>query len=248
MKGYRKSTDEEDRKGTGIPGFDELIEGGFPDRSLNLISGPPGSGKSLLSMQFIYNGAKKGSEPGIYITLEESRENMLRATKRYGIDLESQEDKGLLHLVDMGRMRTECSASEELEWGLVSFDTLQDFLKKHVSFSNAKRLVVDSLTAIGVYYPNHEILRRELFKFSRFLKSSGITTVIISETVEERDSRYNIEEFIADSLIKLDYESLSGEYRRTLTVKKMRFTKHDPLTHPFLIMDNGIEVSPDEVI
>ena len=243
-----RKTGSEPRKATGIPGMDELMEGGFPERTLNLVTGPPGSAKSLLGLQFVYNGAKKESEPGIYLTLEEGRDNMLRALKRYNMDLESYEDQGLIHLVDLGMMRIECSTAEELEWGLVSFNTLRDFLKNHVSFSRAKRLVLDSLTAIGIYYKNSEIMRRELFKFSRFLKSSGITTLIISETLDEGDSRYGIEEFIADSLIRLDYENQMGEYRRMLTVKKMRFTKHDPLKHPFLIMENGIEVSPDEVI
>jgi KaiC/GvpD/RAD55 family RecA-like ATPase len=108
--------------------------------------------------------------------------------------------------------------------------------------------VIDSITAVGIYYKTADLLRRELFKFSRFLKESGITTIIISETIEGRESRYGIEEFVADSLIRLDYESTEGEYRRTVTIRKMRFTKHDPLKHPFLIMDNGIEISPDEVI
>jgi KaiC/GvpD/RAD55 family RecA-like ATPase len=107
---------------------------------------------------------------------------------------------------------------------------------------------LDSITAAGIYYSSGEEMRRELFRFSRFLRDSGITSIMISETVDGKDSRYGIEEFIADSFIRLDYESTTGEYRRTLTVRKMRFTKHDPLKHPFLIMENGIEVSPDEVI
>ncbi len=237
-----------DRKGTHIPGLDELIKGGLPDGTINLITGPPGSAKSLFGIEYIYNGAKFDDEPGIYITLEESRDSILRASKIYGIDIESYEKDGKIYLVDLGKMRMECTTSEELEWGLASFETLQDFLKNHLSFSGAKRLVLDSVTAIGMYYKSNELFRRELFKFSRFLREANITTVLISEVTGGSDTRYGIEEFISDSLIKLDYESDSGEYRRTLTVKKMRFTKHDPLKHPFLIMDNGIEISPDEII
>ncbi|MFO8050907.1 MAG: ATPase domain-containing protein [Thermoplasmatota archaeon] len=236
------------RISTHIPGLDELINGGFPDRTINLITGPPGSAKSLFGMQYIYNGARHEDEPGIYLTLEESRDSILRAASSFGIDMETFEKEGKNYLIDLGKMRVECSSAEELEWGLASFETLQDFLKNHISFSGAKRLVLDSVTAVGVYYKSNELLRRELFKFTRFLKEANITTLLISEVIGGGDSRYGIEEFVADSLIKLDYESTSGEYRRTLTVKKMRFTKHDPLKHPFLIMENGIEVSPDEVI
>lgn len=236
------------RKATHVPGLDELIGGGLPDGTINLVTGPPGSAKSLFGMQYIHNGAVMENEPGIYLTLEESRESILRAAGSFGLDLASLEKEGRIYLTDLGKMRVECTTAEELEWGLASFETIQDFLKNHISFSGAKRLVLDSITAAGVYYKSNELFRRELFKFARFLKSSGITSIVISEVTSTGDTRYGIEEFIADSLIKLDYESTEGEYRRTLTVKKMRFTKHDPLKHPFLIMDNGIEVSPDEVI
>lgn len=237
-----------DRVTTYIPGLDELIENGFPRATINLLSGPPGSAKSLFGLQYVYNGAKYASEPGIYMSLEESRTNLIRAASAYGMDLESMEQAGKLFIVDLGKMRMESSSIEELDWSLVSFETLQDFLKNHLNFSKAKRLVLDSITAAGIYYSSNEQMRRELFRFSRFLRDSDITSVIISETLEGRESRYGIEEFIADSFVRLDYESTTGEYRRTLTVRKMRFTKHDPLKHPFLIMENGIEVSPDEVI
>ncbi|MFW3146885.1 MAG: ATPase domain-containing protein [Thermoplasmatota archaeon] len=236
------------RSPTHIPGLDELMNGGFPKGTINLIAGPPGSAKSLMGMHYIHNGAMFEDEPGIYLSLEESRDSILRAAASYGMNLESHEKEGKLYLIDLGKMRIECTSAEELEWGLASFETLQDLLKNHLSFSGSKRLVLDSVTAVGLYYKTPDLLRRELFKFSRFLKDSGITAIIISEIPEEGDSSYGMEEFISDSLIKLDYESTTGEYRRTLTIKKMRFTKHDPLKHPFLIMENGIEVSPDEVI
>lgn len=237
-----------DRKETYIPGLDELIGGGFPEGTLNLLTGPPGSAKSLFGIHYAYFGARNGNDPTIYLTLEESKDSILRAARTYGMDLEDPNLEGRSYLVDLGKMRAECTTAEELDWGLASFETLQDFLKNHISFSKARRLVIDSITAVGVYYSSSEIFRRELFKFARFLKDSGMTSLLISETGDAGTSRYGNEEFVADSLIKLDYESMSGEYRRTVTVKKMRFTKHDPLKHPFLIMENGIEVSTDEVI
>ncbi|MGA1866714.1 MAG: ATPase domain-containing protein [Thermoplasmatota archaeon] len=236
------------RKATNIPGMDELISGGFPEGTINLITGPPGSGKSLFAMEFIHNGARFDNEPGILISLEESRDSIIRAASGYDIDLTSLEKEGKTYLIDLGRMRVECSASEELEWGLASFETLKDLIQNYISFSGAKRLVLDSVTAIEIYYSTSELFRRELFKFSRFLRHSGITTIIVSENNIGYSIGYGVEGFVADSLIEMDYEITAGEYHRTLTVKKMRFTKHDPLKHPFLIMENGIEVSSDEVL
>jgi KaiC/GvpD/RAD55 family RecA-like ATPase len=237
-----------ERKGTSIPGLDELMNGGFPIGSINLVSGPTGSAKSLMGIHYINNGALYEGEVGIYLTLEESRESIIKAASSYGMDLETLEREGKVFIIDLGKIRMECSTKDELEWGLASFETLQDFLSNHISFSKATRLVIDSATAVAVYYQTDEMMRREFFRFARFLKSSDLTSMIISEVTGDNDSRYGIEEFVADSLIKLDYESTQGEYRRTVTIKKMRFTKHDPLKHPFLIMENGIEVSPDEVI
>ena len=237
-----------DRSPTFIPGMDELIENGFPNSSINLISGPPGSAKSLFGIHYIHNGAKYTNEPGIFLSLEESRSNILKAARSYDIDLEAMEREGRIYIVDLGRLRMESSSSEEMDWKLVSFENLQDFIGNHLRSSHAVRLVIDSITAAGIYYSTEDQMRRELFRFCRFLRDSGITTILISETVDNRDTRYGIEEFISDSFIRLDYESTSGEYRRTITVRKMRFTKHDPMKHPFLIVENGIEVSPDEVI
>lgn len=232
----------------GIPGFDELTEGGLPENTVNLISGPTGSAKTLFGFQYVYNGARRFNDTGIYLTLEESRGNIERAMKNYDMSVEDLEKDKKLFIIDMGKLRSECEIDEELEWNLISFKTLTEFLESHLKFSNAKRLTIDSLTALGLYYPSIEELRREMFKFSRFLKEKNLTSVLITETIDDHPTRYGIEEFIADSLISLGYENVEGEYRRTLTIRKMRFTKHDPLKHPFLIMSSGMEISPDEVL
>ncbi|MBN1540103.1 MAG: hypothetical protein JW939_08160 [Candidatus Thermoplasmatota archaeon] len=236
------------RKATYIPGMDELMNGGFPEGTINLITGPPGSAKSLFGIEYIHNGARFDNEPGMLISLEESRDSMIRAARSFDLDLRSLEKEDRIYLIDLGRMRVECSASEELEWGLASFDTLKNLIQNQITLSGAKRLVLDSVTAMAIYYSSSELFRRELLKFSRFLRDAGITTILISEADIGACPGYGIEGFVADSMIEMDYMVTAGEYHRTLTVRKMRFTKHDPLKHPFLIMENGIEVSPDEVM
>ncbi len=236
------------RKPTGISGLDSLISGGFAEDTVNLVSGPAGSAKSLMGMQFIYTGVKDHGETGIYITLEEPRVNILRAMDAYGMELEKYEQEGKLILLDLGEVRRRASVSEEE--GVVGFEALQDLLSNLLNFSGAKRVAIDSVTAVGLYYEDSPgKLRRELFKFAAFLKEKSITTLLVTESVEgEQLTRYGIEQFIADSFIVLGLEDVKGELRRTLTVRKMRFTKHDTTKHPLLITNTGITVSAESKV
>ena len=233
---------------TGIEGLDELAGGGFPGETVNLLSGPAGSAKSLFGMQYVHNGAVEHDDVGIFITLEESRDNVLRAAKSYGMDLEALEKTGKLHLLDFGEIRADVDMDSEKELGIVSFKNLRDFLTKLIQKTGANRLVIDSISAIGLYYSNMEELRRELFAFCRFLKSQKVTSLLITEAVENQKTRFDVEQFVADSIISLGYENIDGEYRRTITIYKMRFTKHEPYKHPFLITKTGIEIDSEEII
>ncbi|MEW5937887.1 MAG: ATPase domain-containing protein [Candidatus Thermoplasmatota archaeon] len=233
---------------TGIHGFDELIGGGLPERSVSLVSGPAGSAKSLLAMQFIYNGVKDYGEPGIFITLEESRDNILRAMSSYGIEIERYEKDGKLVLLDMGEIRRRCNLAEDV--AVVGFEALSDLLDNLLNLTRAKRLSLDSLTAVGLHYEDSPgILRRELFKFASILREKEVTSLLVTESIEGGAlTRYGIEQFIADAFVVLGLEEVKGELRRTLTVRKMRFTKHDTTKHPILIGPAGINVSAESKV
>jgi circadian clock protein KaiC len=233
---------------TGIPGLDELISGGFAEKTVNLVSGPAGSAKSLTAIQYIYNGVKDKDETGIYITLEEPRENVIRAMDVYGMDITKYESDGKMILLDLGEVRRRLESSEEE--GIVGFEGLVKLLQNLLEFTGAKRLAVDSLTAVGLYYEDSPgRLRRELFKFAGFLKESNVTTLLITESLEGQQlTRYGIEQFVADSFIVLGLEDVKGELRRTITVRKMRFTKHDTMKHPMLITSSGINISAESKV
>lgn len=229
-----------ERVPTGIKGLDQLIAGGFPKQSLNLISGPAGSGKSLFALQYLWNGAREHGEVGAYIALEESRVSVERAAANFGLVL-SGEVTGKLHLVDLGEIRGSGGGS------VIGFRELKDFLGAFLASTHATRLVIDSLPVVGLYYRTPEDLREELFAFARFLRQQAVTPLLITESLEDGAlTRYGVEQFVADSFIVLNMEKVKGELRRTVTVRKMRFTRHDTGTHPFFITAHGIEVSPDE--
>jgi circadian clock protein KaiC len=233
---------------TGIVGLDNLIEGGFAKDTVNLVVGPPGSGKTLFAAQFIYNGAKFYDEKGVFLALEESRDNVLRAISNFSPDFESMVNEGQINLIDFGEIRKSCDTEEELKGEIASLSTIQKFLNNYIDTSGAKRVVVDSLSAISLYYPMMNNMRRELFRFARFLKDKGVTSVLVSELVSNDGRNFNVEQFVSDSVIMLGYENVNNEFRRTVTVYKMRFTKHDPYKHPFRISKEGIEVWPKEQI
>ncbi len=233
---------------TGITGLDTLIEGGFAKDTFNLVVGPPGSGKTLFGAQFIYNGAKFYDEKGVFLALEESRDNVLRAITNFSPDFGDMLDEGKINLIDFGEIRKSCDTEEELKGEIASLSTIQKFLNNYIDTSGAKRVVVDSLSAISLYYPMMNNMRRELFRFARFLKDKGVTSVLVSELITNNDRKFNVEQFVSDSVIVLGYENVNNEFRRTVTVYKMRFTKHDPYKHPFRISEEGIEVWPKEQI
>lgn len=233
---------------TGIPGLDELISGGFAENTVNLVSGPAGSAKSLMAIQYIYNGVKDKDETGIYLTLEEPRENIIRAMSAYGMDITKYEEDGKLILLDLGEVRRRLETSEEE--GVVGFGALIALLKNLFQFTGAKRMALDSITAVGLYYEDSPgKLRRELFKFAGFLKEQKMTSLLVTESIEGAQlTRYGIEQFIADSFIVFGLEDVKGELRRTITVRKMRFTKHDTMKHPMLITSSGINISAESKV
>ncbi|MCK4717786.1 MAG: circadian clock protein KaiC, partial [Thermoplasmata archaeon] len=196
---------------TGIAGLDELVNGGFPENTINLVSGPAGSAKSLLGLHYIFSGAEKG-EPGIYMTLEENRSNIERALNNYGMGIDKLESEGMLYLMDMSEIRRKCP-EEDLEAGIAGFSALENLLNNLLDYTKAKRLVLDSLTAVGLYYgDNPGILRRELFRFAGFLKEKNVTALLITESLESGQlTRYGIEQFVADSFIVLGLEDVKGE-------------------------------------
>jgi KaiC/GvpD/RAD55 family RecA-like ATPase len=224
-----------------------LIEGGFPENTVNLVAGPTGSAKSLFGMQFIYSGAKDYDDIGVYLTLEERKENIQKAMVCFGMDVDKYEKEKKLILVDVGKIRTKLRSEGESKRGIVGFAKLQNFLKNFLKSTKAKRLAIDSITAAGLYYKENEVLRQELFAFTSFLQKMEITSLLITESLNEAgdQTRYGIEQFITDSFINLGLERLSGELRRSITIRKMRFTRHNTKVHPLLITPKGIVVEAE---
>lgn len=232
------------RTPTGIEGLDRMIQGGFPRGSVNLIAGPAGSGKTLFATQFAYNGAAVYDEPAAYLALEETRESVGRVMAGFGLDLPHLEETGKFILVDLGAIR----AGSSRDGIAVGLRELEDFLKSCIASTHVRRIVVDSISAVGLRYRSLPDLREEMFSFTRFLRDTGVTSLLITESPEgQRLTRFGVEQYLADSFLHLALEDVKGELRRTLTVRKMRYTKHDTGKHPVHITRDGLVVSEERV-
>lgn len=230
-----------ERVPTGIPGFDELVGGGLPKNTVNMISGPSGSAKTLFCLQFLFNGASSFGDPSLCLSFEESSTNLRETLINFGMDSRKLETGGELTLIDLGEMRKLGKENEFLD-----FDFLESMLNGLIETTGAKRLVVDSLAVLGLHYKDLNDFRRELFRFSRFLSEKKLTSILVTECEEGgKLTRFGVEQFISDSFIFLGLENVRGELQRTIVVRKMRLTDHDISVHPFLITERGIEVSGD---
>lgn len=221
-----------ERVETGIPGLDKLIEGGLVRNSTNLIAGNAGTGKTILCMQYLWNGLLKG-ENGVYVTLEQRSDEILADVARFGWDFSKYEAAGKFKLDS-----------------LISSDitTITTKIVESVKKMNAKRFALDSLTIATMGWkerPEEEFkLRSKAFDMLNTLKSLNVTSMIISE-VERSDkptlSKFGFEEFLVDSVINLNYMSVGGA-SRNMQILKMRRTDHGKRIYPFDISQMGITV------
>lgn len=218
---------------SGIPGLDKLIEGGFVKDSINLIVGTTGTCKTTFCSQFLWNGLQMG-ETGVYVTLEQETENIISDMSRFGFGFQDFIDRNAVIFLD------------ELP---TSFKDLEKPIFNNIVKIGAKRLVIDSLSVamMGLKeLKDMSFLRRQVFSFSKRLRSMGITTLLtteIPETEPKALGRFGFEEFIADSIIILYYmEYATGTKTRSLLIRKMRKTNHANDLFPFEITKNGIVV------
>lgn len=241
---------------TGIKGFDELVQGGLPIASTTLLCGTPGTGKSIFGLEYVYNGARKFGDKCLYVSFEQSEEEMRSQAELLGMDLSALEKKKKLEL-----------------WHIPPTELDQDTAEKiiaKVTREKFKRLVVDSVSTLSINAPIYEstkdislvdvmkersffsppiigdmIIKRFIYNFVNDLKNvDHCTTILISEAAEKGEyiSRDTISEFICDGVILMKFESMIGDFSRNILVRKMRHTNNDENVHPLEISNRGIIV------
>ncbi len=228
----------EKRVSTGIPGLDEVMENGFRRNSVNVIGGGAGTGKSIFAMQFLIDGIEKKNENGIYISFEESEEKILNDFNKFPWNLKDKIKNR--QLVILHYTPEQVNKVLEMGGGVIR-DTIEEI--------NAKRLVIDSVTAFTLLYEKDLEKRKALLQLFETINKWGITALLISEQEEDPDKHQSSSlEFEVDGVVLL-YNIRKGDIReRSLEVFKMRATQHAGRIFPMKIDNNGITIYPEETV
>jgi len=257
------------RARSGIPGFDELTNGGLIRNRAYLAAGSAGTGKTIFSMQFIHSGIVKYGENGVYVTLEETPEQLRRDMFSFGWNLKKLENEGRLILLDASSSRVGFGSKEKFVVPRpFTLDALVYEVNRCIEKTKAKRVVIDCLDAMGLHAKDVEEFRKSLLKLTMILKSFECTSLLISESFDGKaPSRYGVEEFVSDGMIMLHHaldENISEETTldenpvegnllqeskswsrtrsRRIEVIKMRGSDHSHDLHKFVITQDGIIV------
>jgi circadian clock protein KaiC len=234
------------RLNTGIRGLDEKMQGGLVKNSVTLITGKTGTGKTAFCTSFLYAGLLRG-EPCIYITTEERVEDIKQdILSMFGWDLDRFErDKILKFMAIRPTFPGKMVSGEDLARfvKMYVFD-MTDNIEKSVVEIGAKRLVLDSVSIVEMFIKDEYLSRVALMQLLDKLKQLEVTSVIAGTIPEESAalSGGGIIEYIADGIVKLDFVPVAEEFKRTLTIRKMRRTDHSIYIHPFEISKEGIKL------
>jgi circadian clock protein KaiC len=227
---------------TGISSFDTIAKGGLPRNRTTLISGTAGSGKTIFAVQFLAAGIMLGSR-GVFVTFEESANDIRKNMLSFGWDLAKWEAEGKLAFVDASPDPT----TESIEAGHFDLGALMARVQHAVRKVNAERVAVDSLGAVFSQFSDQSIVRSELFRIASALKAFGVTAVLTAERTEDYGpiARFGVEEFIADNVMILRNVLEDESRRRTIEILKFRGCDHQKGEYPFTIVpDGGVIVIP----
>lgn len=218
---------------TGIEGLDSILNGGVVSESSVLVSGNPGTGKTILGIQYLYNGVREFDETGIYLTFEENASDIREAAESLGFEeWGGMVERGELAVYDKGRLLREADFSATLD------DLLAEFER-----TSYDRLVVDSLTMLSLFFDNEREKRTYLLKLSDILKENGLTTLFIAEQgARFPDREVGLEHFLTDGNIYLIQTPTESGVNRYVWVAKMRKRPIETDIFPIDIEAGGIRV------
>jgi KaiC/GvpD/RAD55 family RecA-like ATPase len=224
-----------DKVPTGISGFDQLISGGFERKSVIIITGSAGSGKSIFALQFLYNGASLFNEPGLYITFEEDKSSIYKHMLNFGCDFKRLEDERKFVFMSY--------PPHEVDRFISEGSVIEDVVKEY----GIQRLAIDSITSFMLLYDN-EYKRRQVFlKTMEVIKNWGCTTLLTSEgtATEQGDikARFGVE-YLADGLISIHMVKKGDAKELEIEIEKLRGIAHERRSTPMEINSKGVVVYP----
>jgi len=229
---------------TGITGLDEMLGGGLPDQRVVLVSGGPGTGKTIFCSQFLHYGAVQQNESGVYISLDETKHHFLKEMQAFSWDFQDLEQNARFNFIDASRLRR---IPEEAQVGRLSVGgrelgiaNLIDMINTTIKKLEARRVVLDSISGLVFRYPKASERRLAALDIIDALTATGATCLVTSEVQSMGDARQvQPEEYLSHGVATLQTLK-TGE--RVVQILKMRGTKVDTVPRPYVINETGVEV------
>ncbi|HZL68581.1 MAG TPA: circadian clock protein KaiC [Candidatus Limnocylindrales bacterium] len=224
---------------TGIKGFDEITEGGLPKNRTTLFSGSTGTGKTLLGIDFLINGATRYDESGVFMSFEETEDELYEDVASLNLNLQKlvSQKKILLDHVLLERRDIQEKGDFNLEGLFVRLEHAIDSI-------GAKRVVLDSIESVFAGVTDAGILRLEIKRLFRWLKEKQVTAIVTGELAQGSFTRHGLEEYISDCIILLDNRVREQISTRRIRVIKYRGSNHGTNEYPFVIDKGGLSVIP----
>lgn len=219
------------RVASGVLGLDEIIGGGFESGSVTLISGKCGTAKTIFGLQFAYFGAIN-NQPSLYVSFEEEEPELEKTLSMLGMELPDDKKKNL----------------QMMYMNPLIFKAILRNIEDKIKEIGAKRVVIDSITSLTLKYQSKIEIKTSLHELFLLLKRHGITSIVLSQISGKGElSSHGVEEYLSDGVILLNYEDNGYKYERSITVRKMRRTKHTDIVFPITISnDRGLSVVHEE--
>jgi circadian clock protein KaiC len=226
---------------TGIEGFDEVTHGGLPTGCTTLLVGGPGSGKTILSLQFLVHGAEHCKEPGIFVAFEETPDRIAQNFAGFGWNLAALSRKSL-YFVDAK------PKPDVVQAGSFDLSGMLAMLGAKVKELGARRIVFDALDILVTLLPEPAARRREIFRLHEWLLERQLTAIITakagSEEAQSIDGQpFGFMQYMVDCAVVLNHRVAHGVSQRNLRVQKFRGSAFDENESPFVIGTNGFDVA-----
>ena len=224
---------------TKIAGLDEILEGGLPQGHTTVVSGGPGSGKTVLGLEFLCRGAMAG-EPGVFVTFEERAEAIRLNALSMGWDLAALEKAGKMAIIE-ARL-----PGEEIVSGDFDIQGMLAIAGGHIKRIGARRIVMDALDVLLRIYGDSKREHNELSRLHNWLTDQGLTSVLSVKTLrdENQGSQYEFLDFMADCVIRLDHRVVGQVATRRLRVIKYRGSGFGTNEYPYVFGEHGIVLFP----
>ena len=215
----------DERIRSGIFGLDQIISGGFRNKTAVVVVGASGTGKSTFAMQFLMHGIKNG-EQGLYVTMEEAPDQIIREAELLGFDMKNHFEKELFFIHLKGRNFKDMINEQ-----------LPKLVKARKDYEVKTRVAIDPMTPVIWSITDKQDQRELISKLFNTLKELGVVMATVEEHAKPGETIGEdvlLPIYLADAVIHLDYHPIGGAFNRTLQVIKMRGSAHGEGVYPYI--------------